>query len=129
VLSPTLHFREADLGLFLIFQTHSSRRDEPEHDSAAYAKIFPELAKKYGDLVYPSFKDGVTGHPELLQDDGAHANSKGVAIIVERISQCSEARIGSISLPHGGSGIDFAPYNGSRLKSWCLDTTVSASSF
>src|SRR6266851_4058194 len=28
VLSPTLHFREADLGLFLIIQTHSSRRDD-----------------------------------------------------------------------------------------------------
>jgi acyl-CoA thioesterase-1 len=51
---------------------------------ATYPKTFPELANKYAALLYPSFMDGVTGFPDLLQPDG-NPNSKGEAIIVERI--------------------------------------------
>jgi len=53
--------------------------------TAAYRQIFPDLAKKYGDPLYADFKEGITGHPELFQDDHDHANAKGVAIIVEKI--------------------------------------------
>lgn len=37
VLSPVLHFREADLGLVLIVQIHSSRRDGTSDRPSSYA--------------------------------------------------------------------------------------------
>jgi len=51
---------------------------------AAFPEVFRGLAAKYGDLLYPDFKEGVTGHPELSLD-GNHPNSAGEAIIVERM--------------------------------------------
>jgi acyl-CoA thioesterase-1 len=52
---------------------------------AAFPEVFRGLAAKYGDLLYPDFKEGVTGHPELIGSDGDHANSAGEAIVVERM--------------------------------------------
>jgi acyl-CoA thioesterase I len=69
------------------------------YDNAAYAEIFPKLAMKYGDLVYPSFKDGVTGHLDLLQGDDDHPNSNGVAMIVERILPSVESLIARMGQP------------------------------
>ena len=53
--------------------------------AAAFPEVFRGLAAKYGDLLYPDFKEGVTGHPELLGSDGDHPNSAGEAVIVERM--------------------------------------------
>ena len=47
--------------------------------------IYPELAAKYGVLLYPFFLDGVAGDLNLLQQDGLHPNPAGVAVIVQRI--------------------------------------------
>jgi acyl-CoA thioesterase-1 len=47
--------------------------------------IYPELAAKYGALLYPFFLDGVAGNLSLTQADGMHPNAKGVGIIIERI--------------------------------------------
>ena len=52
---------------------------------AAFPEVFRGLAAKYGDLLYPDFKEGVTGHSELIGRDGDHANSAGEAIVVERM--------------------------------------------
>ena len=52
---------------------------------AAFPEVFRGLAAKYGDLLYPDFKEGVTGHPELIGPDGDHPNSAGEAVIVERM--------------------------------------------
>ena len=52
---------------------------------AAFPEVFRGLAVKYGDLLYLDFKEGVTGHPELIGSDGDHANSAGEAVVVERM--------------------------------------------
>lgn len=52
---------------------------------AAFDRIYPELAAKYGVILYPFFLDGVAGDRSLIQQDGLHPNAAGVAIIVQRI--------------------------------------------
>jgi acyl-CoA thioesterase I len=52
---------------------------------AAFERIYPELAAKYGTLLYPFFLDGVAGDLKLVQQDGLHPNATGIGIIVERI--------------------------------------------
>jgi acyl-CoA thioesterase-1 len=51
----------------------------------AFAQIYPELAAKYGTLLYPFFLDGVAGDLKLTQQDGMHPNPAGVGVIVARI--------------------------------------------
>jgi acyl-CoA thioesterase I len=51
----------------------------------AFESIYPELAAKYGTLLYPFFLDGVAGNRNLNQGDGLHPNAAGVGVIVERI--------------------------------------------
>ena len=68
----------------LIVGTVAYEKCGPEY-AAAFPGTFQGLATKYGDLLYADFKDGVTGHPDLLRDDGDHPNSAGEAIVVERM--------------------------------------------
>jgi acyl-CoA thioesterase-1 len=63
----------------------------------AYRQIFPDLAKKHGAIVYPNFKEGVSGHPELLQLDNDHPNREGEAIIVEKMLPFVEALIAKVT--------------------------------
>jgi acyl-CoA thioesterase-1 len=51
----------------------------------SFESIYPELAAKYGALVYPFFLDGVAADLGLLQKDGLHPNAAGVNVIVARI--------------------------------------------
>jgi acyl-CoA thioesterase-1 len=51
----------------------------------AFESIYPDLAAKYGVLLYPFFLDGVAAHPELLQFDGLHPNAAGENVIVTAI--------------------------------------------
>jgi acyl-CoA thioesterase-1 len=51
----------------------------------AFEAIYPDLAAKYGALLYPFFLDGVAGNLKLTQPDGMHPNPSGVGAIVERI--------------------------------------------
>ncbi len=50
-----------------------------------FARIYPELAAKYGVPLYPFFLDGVATDLKLTQPDGMHPNAAGVGVIVERI--------------------------------------------
>jgi len=47
--------------------------------------IYPELAEKYGALLYPFFLDGVATLARLNQRDGVHPNAEGVGVIVKGI--------------------------------------------
>ena len=47
--------------------------------------IYPDLAERYGALLYPFFLDGVALDPGLMQEDGIHPNAKGVDRIVQGI--------------------------------------------
>jgi acyl-CoA thioesterase-1 len=51
----------------------------------AFEQIYPDLAKKYGVLLYPFFLDGVAANLDLTQQDGMHPNPAGVAVIVQRM--------------------------------------------
>jgi acyl-CoA thioesterase-1 len=53
--------------------------------NAAFDRIYPELAKTYGVLLYPFFLDGVAADTKLNQRDGIHPTAEGVDVIVERI--------------------------------------------
>jgi acyl-CoA thioesterase I len=52
---------------------------------AAFDAIYPDLAKKYGAILYPFFLDGVAADPTLNQRDGMHPTAAGVDVIVKRI--------------------------------------------
>ena len=68
---------------------------------AAYLRqfdpIFPALATKYGAHFYPFFLDGVAGNRALIQADGLHPNTRGVAIIVRHMLPPVRKALGAAS--------------------------------
>ena len=52
---------------------------------AAFERIYPDLAAKYGVPLYPFFLDGVAADAKMTQHDGLHPNEAGVKVIVQRI--------------------------------------------
>ena len=52
---------------------------------ARFDGIYPDLARRYGLVLYPFFLDGVAGDRSLNLPDGVHPTAAGVARIVERI--------------------------------------------
>lgn len=53
--------------------------------SAAFNRIYPELAQKHDVPLYPFFLDGVAAVEKLNQRDGIHPTAEGIDVIVERI--------------------------------------------
>jgi acyl-CoA thioesterase-1 len=51
----------------------------------AFDAIYPELAAKYGILLYPFFLDGVALDAKLNIGDGLHPNEEGVSRITARM--------------------------------------------
>lgn len=80
-------------------------RDLGGHDrtyAAAFAALYPELAKRYDVVLDSFFLDGAFGHRELFQADGLHPNAAGVNAIVARILPVVEtflARLGAKPAP------------------------------
>jgi acyl-CoA thioesterase I len=66
----------------------------------SFESIYPELAAKYGVLLYPFFLDGVAGDLGVLQQDGKHPNAAGVDVIVARILPKVEALIAQVRSQH-----------------------------
>jgi acyl-CoA thioesterase-1 len=56
----------------------------PEY-ARAFERIYPELAAKYGVLLYPFFLAGSAADLTLRQADGLHPNAAGVNAIVAHI--------------------------------------------
>jgi acyl-CoA thioesterase-1 len=56
----------------------------PEY-GAAFDAIYPDLANKYGAILYPFFLDGVAADPKLNQRDGLHPTAAGVDVIVAKM--------------------------------------------
>jgi acyl-CoA thioesterase I len=50
-----------------------------------FRAIYPDLAARYGLILYPFFLEGVALHDSLMQGDGIHPNVRGVAVIVENM--------------------------------------------
>jgi acyl-CoA thioesterase I len=65
----------------------------------AFDAIYPDLASRYGAILYPFFLAGVATDPKLNQGDGLHPNVAGVDIIVSRILPDVERLIGRVKAP------------------------------
>jgi len=63
--------------------------------------IYPDLAKTYGTLLYPSFLDGVVTDRKLNQGDGLHPTAAGVDVIVARILPKVEELIARVQVKKG----------------------------
>jgi acyl-CoA thioesterase I len=50
-----------------------------------FERMYPELAAKYGTLLYAFFLNGVAGNLALMQHDGIHPTAAGVDAIVSGI--------------------------------------------
>lgn len=61
----------------------------PRNLGAEYARafdaIYPRLAARYGDILYPFVLQGVALDPKLNQADGLHPNPAGVRVIAARL--------------------------------------------
>ncbi len=74
----------------------------------ALRPIYPEIASKYGALLYPFFLDGVAGDAKLNQRDGLHPTAAGVDQIVAGILPKAEeliARVRRRRVLRGGVGV------------------------
>jgi acyl-CoA thioesterase I len=75
--------REKDVKVLIAGMLASPSLGQSYRD--AFDAIYPDLAAKYGALLYPFFLDGVSGHPQFTLTDGLHPNAAGVATIVNNI--------------------------------------------
>ena len=53
---------------------------------AAYAAIYPDLAKTYGVPYFPNMLEAIAGKPQLIQQDGVHPTAEGVEAMATGIS-------------------------------------------
>jgi acyl-CoA thioesterase I len=67
-----------------------------------FERTYPDVAAKYGVLLYPFFLDGVAANLSLTQPDGMHPNAAGVAAIVARILPKVLQLIGQVHVQHPG---------------------------
>jgi len=56
-----------------------------------FDSLYPDVAQKYGLVLYPFFLDGIAGDRALNLPDGLHPTARGVEVIVERILPTVEA--------------------------------------
>jgi acyl-CoA thioesterase-1 len=56
----------------------------PEY-SEYFARVYPEIAKKYAIALVPFFLEGVAGNPQFNQPDRLHPTAKGYSRIVDHI--------------------------------------------
>jgi acyl-CoA thioesterase I len=83
--------RLADRGLPVVLAGMLAPPNLGADYATAFNPIYPELADKYGVVLYPFFLDGVAGDSRYNLKDGMHPNAEGVDIIVERILPTVEA--------------------------------------
>ena len=71
-------------GLPILLAGMEAPRNMGEEYVKAFDAIYPELAARYGLILYPFFLEGAL-NDGMLQSDGLHPNAKGVAAIVAKI--------------------------------------------
>ena len=79
-----LRLKAVDIGILL-----TGMRAPPNigpNYGRAFNSVFAHLAQKHEVSLYPFFLEGVAAIPSLNQRDGIHPNSRGVAVIVDRIT-------------------------------------------
>ncbi len=78
-------------------------RNLPSSFVTAFDAIYPDLAQKYGALLYPFFIEKIAMNASLNLADGIHPNAKGVDAIVADILPKVEELIGRIEKRRNGS--------------------------
>ena len=76
--------KEKDIPVFLIGMR--SPTNMGPFFRGKFDKVYKELAEEYDVVLYPFFLDGVAMKADLNQEDGIHPNTKGVAVMVEKIA-------------------------------------------
>ena len=56
-------------------------RNLGESYTAAFARVYPDLADEHDAILVPFFLEGVAANPALNQDDGIHPNPDGYRVI------------------------------------------------
>ncbi|HEY5046643.1 MAG TPA: arylesterase [Rhizomicrobium sp.] len=79
----------------LLLGMKAPRNLGPEY-AAQFDPVYPRLAKRLGDLLYPFVLDGVALDPKLNQPDGLHPNAAGVKVIVTRMLPSVEKLVGEV---------------------------------
>jgi acyl-CoA thioesterase-1 len=64
--------------------------------------IFAELANEYHAVLMPPLLSGVSGHPDLLIEDGSHPNAEGYTIVVRNLLAVIEPYLKKDSGPLAG---------------------------
>jgi acyl-CoA thioesterase-1 len=77
--------RLKDRGIPVMLAGMLAQRNLGPAYTGRFDAIYPDLAKKYGLVLYPFFLDGVAGDRVLNLPDGLHPTAKGIERIVERI--------------------------------------------
>lgn len=75
------HLRVALVGVALPRGAQPASQKE-----AAYAQIYPDLAKQFGVPYYSNLLEPIAGQPQLLLSDGIHPTAKGVEAIAGPLS-------------------------------------------
>jgi acyl-CoA thioesterase-1 len=83
---------ERDLPVLLIGM-RSTENFGPDYKTA-FDAIYPELAARYGALLYPFFFEGLVGKKDMFQQDGLHPTAAGVALVVDRLGPATLELIG-----------------------------------
>jgi acyl-CoA thioesterase-1 len=55
--------------------------------AAAYAAVFPEVAREERVVLIPFLLEGVAGRPELNGPDNVHPNAAGHRLVAETVWQ------------------------------------------
>lgn len=81
-------------------------RNLGEEYARAFDRMYPDLAKTHGLILYPFFLDGIALDGALNLGDGIHPNPKGVAEITKRILPKVEELIARVRArqPAGSKG-------------------------
>ena len=74
----------------LLAGMYASRNLGPDYVQR-FDAIYPDIAGRYGLVLYPFFLDGVAGEAKLALPDGLHPTAEGVRKVVERILPSVEA--------------------------------------
>jgi acyl-CoA thioesterase-1 len=53
--------------------------------TAAFARVYPELAQKHGAVLIPFFLEGVAADPALNQADGIHPTAAGYRVVTDLV--------------------------------------------
>ncbi|MGE3149328.1 MAG: arylesterase [Pseudorhodoplanes sp.] len=68
----------------------------------AFDAIYPELAERFGLVLYPFFLEGVIGQTRLTLPDGLHPSEEGVEAIVQGILPFAEQFVDRIGAGQKG---------------------------